>query len=200
MIREQHSLMPLASYNKISRSRCAKAFRARAIESMRFTCWPFSLSLSFLFFPLNLLCLFLPAYLLLHLSVIHPQLAALPEEKRKTIPKTEFAIFVVHNKLKPKAATLPSDIMYFAGEELGDVWVDYREFFLSHSSFITWSSLSSTNRWLIFVPMWPNQTNSMGDVGHWQARWTSCRSEEATSRATTGIRDKLETAASSVRQ
>ncbi|KAK9894064.1 PRTase-like protein [Cystobasidium minutum MCA 4210] len=56
---------------------------------------------------------------------LEKQLAALPEEKRKTIPKTEFAIFVVHNKLKEKAASLPSDIMYFSGEDLGDVWVDY---------------------------------------------------------------------------
>jgi hypothetical protein len=39
-------------------------------------------------------------------------------------------LLAVHNKLKPKAASLPSDIMYFSGEDLGDVWVDYREFAL----------------------------------------------------------------------
>lgn len=40
-------------------------------------------------------------------------------------------LFAVHNKLKPKAATLPEDVMYFSGEDLGDVWVDYREFALA---------------------------------------------------------------------
>lgn len=78
------------------------------------------------------------------------QLAALPEEKRKTIPKTEFAIFVVHNKLKPKAATLPSDIMYFAGEELGDVWVDYRESLLLPEALFSWNCGSGGMPVLLF--------------------------------------------------
>ncbi|TIC24146.1 hypothetical protein E3Q12_01622 [Wallemia mellicola] len=40
-------------------------------------------------------------------------------------PPTEFAIFVVHNKLKEKAAGIPSDVKYFPGAEIEDIWVDY---------------------------------------------------------------------------
>jgi len=50
--------------------------------------------------------------------------AALPESEREA-NKTKFAIFVVHNKLKPKAGILPKDMPYFAGEEIEDVWFDY---------------------------------------------------------------------------
>lgn len=42
-----------------------------------------------------------------------------------------YLLVAVHNKLKEKAASIPDDVMYFAGEELGDVWVDYRESCLS---------------------------------------------------------------------
>ncbi|KAL7007217.1 hypothetical protein EMMF5_003056 [Cystobasidiomycetes sp. EMM_F5] len=53
------------------------------------------------------------------------QLESLSEEQRARTPPTEFGIFVVHNKLKPKAAQLPDSVMYFSGEDLPDVWVDY---------------------------------------------------------------------------
>ena len=35
---------------------------------------------------------------------------------------------VVHNKLKPKKAKLPDDVRYYAGAELGDIWVEYRAY------------------------------------------------------------------------
>ncbi|KAH3682042.1 hypothetical protein WICPIJ_006993 [Wickerhamomyces pijperi] len=42
---------------------------------------------------------------------------------------TTFGIFVVHNKLKPKNATLPDSIMndtnYIAGRDIEDVWIAY---------------------------------------------------------------------------
>lgn len=56
---------------------------------------------------------------------LEKQLASIPEDKRSSIPPTEFAIFVVHNKLKPKKAKLPDDVRYYAGAELGDIWVEY---------------------------------------------------------------------------
>ena len=37
------------------------------------------------------------------------------------------SIFPVHNKLKPKVGSIPDTVKYFSGEDLGDVWVDYRE-------------------------------------------------------------------------
>ncbi|TIA86356.1 hypothetical protein E3P99_03704 [Wallemia hederae] len=40
-------------------------------------------------------------------------------------PATEFAIFVVHNKLKEKASDIPADVKYFPGAEIDDLWVDY---------------------------------------------------------------------------
>ncbi|KAF9221338.1 PRTase-like protein [Gyrodon lividus] len=52
------------------------------------------------------------------------ELQALPESEREA-NRTEFAIFVVHNKLKPKLGELPPDVPYFAGAEVGDVWLDY---------------------------------------------------------------------------
>ncbi|KAJ4150386.1 hypothetical protein LMH87_011138 [Akanthomyces muscarius] len=43
-------------------------------------------------------------------------------------PKTEFSIFVLHNKDKTKKGTLPSDMMptrYCAARTVGDVWINY---------------------------------------------------------------------------
>lgn len=45
----------------------------------------------------------------------------IPAEERKNYPKTELAIFTVHNKLKEKAATLPEDVKYFAGQDVSRV-------------------------------------------------------------------------------
>ncbi|GAA5907607.1 hypothetical protein JCM6882_004421 [Rhodosporidiobolus microsporus] len=56
---------------------------------------------------------------------IQEQLEKVPEEKRAELPKTELAIFVVHNKLKEKRATIPDDVKYFAGEDIEDRWMDY---------------------------------------------------------------------------
>lgn len=53
------------------------------------------------------------------------QLSKLSLEERNKLPPTEFAIFVVHNKDKPKAANLPRHIKYFAGKTVGDHWIDY---------------------------------------------------------------------------
>ncbi|KDQ13102.1 hypothetical protein BOTBODRAFT_67053 [Botryobasidium botryosum FD-172 SS1] len=52
------------------------------------------------------------------------QLLAFPEEERDAL-RTKFAIFVVHNKLKPKRGTLPPGLPYFSGDDLPDVWCDY---------------------------------------------------------------------------
>lgn len=52
------------------------------------------------------------------------QLAKLTPEARAALPETSFAIFVVHNKLKQKAAELPSHIKYFSGADIEDRWVD----------------------------------------------------------------------------
>ncbi|GAA5828271.1 hypothetical protein JCM11251_002670 [Rhodosporidiobolus azoricus] len=56
---------------------------------------------------------------------IEEQFAKIPEDKRAEVPKTELAIFVVHNKLKEKRATIPDDVKYFAGDDIEDRWVDY---------------------------------------------------------------------------
>lgn len=40
---------------------------------------------------------------------VEHELEAFPESERAAL-RTKFAIFVVHNKLKPKLATLPSDL------------------------------------------------------------------------------------------
>ena len=42
---------------------------------------------------------------------LEKEIAKLPEEEREAA-KTEFAIFVVHNKLKEKAEQLPEDVPY----------------------------------------------------------------------------------------
>ncbi|KAL8283102.1 hypothetical protein RQP46_005880 [Phenoliferia psychrophenolica] len=56
---------------------------------------------------------------------IASQLEHVPEDKRASYPKTELAIFVVHNKLKEKRGSIPDDVKYFSGEDIGDAWVDY---------------------------------------------------------------------------
>ncbi|KAF8227518.1 PRTase-like protein [Tricholoma matsutake] len=48
-----------------------------------------------------------------------------PSEREALRGATKFAIFVVHNKNKPKLASLPSGTPYYAGSEVGDVWLDY---------------------------------------------------------------------------
>lgn len=40
---------------------------------------------------------------------VERELAALPESERKA-QRTQFAVFVVHNKLKPKLGELPPDV------------------------------------------------------------------------------------------
>ncbi|KAM4062760.1 phosphoribosyl transferase domain-containing protein [Hirsutella rhossiliensis] len=43
-------------------------------------------------------------------------------------PKTQFSIFVLHNKDKPKKGVLPHDMIdthYEAAETVGDVWINY---------------------------------------------------------------------------
>jgi len=55
---------------------------------------------------------------------IEKELEKVSEAEREAL-RTKFAIFVVHNKLKPKLATLPSDVPYYAGAEVDDVWLDY---------------------------------------------------------------------------
>ena len=49
---------------------------------------------------------------------IASQLEHLPEDKRASFPKTELAIFVVHNKLKEKRGSIPDDVKYFPGEDV----------------------------------------------------------------------------------
>ncbi|KAI0305889.1 PRTase-like protein [Multifurca ochricompacta] len=48
----------------------------------------------------------------------------LPEHERDDA-KSQFAVFVVHNKLKTKLGSIPSDIPYYAGEDVEDIWLDY---------------------------------------------------------------------------
>ncbi|KAL5492247.1 hypothetical protein ACEPAI_3694 [Sanghuangporus weigelae] len=55
---------------------------------------------------------------------IEKEILALPEDQREAA-RADFAIFVVHNKLKEKAAELPPDLPYFPGQEVPDVWLDY---------------------------------------------------------------------------
>ncbi|GJN92123.1 hypothetical protein Rhopal_005153-T1 [Rhodotorula paludigena] len=56
---------------------------------------------------------------------IQAQFDKLPEDKKADFPETKLAIFVVHNKLKEKRATIPDDVAYFAGDDIEDKWVDY---------------------------------------------------------------------------
>jgi uncharacterized protein len=52
---------------------------------------------------------------------VENELLGLPEAEREA-QRTKFAVFVVHNKLKPKVKELPPDIPYYAGAEVEDVW------------------------------------------------------------------------------
>ncbi|CDO73288.1 hypothetical protein BN946_scf185008.g50 [Trametes cinnabarina] len=52
---------------------------------------------------------------------VERELALLPESEREA-KRTKFAVFVVHNKLKPKLAEIPAEIPYYAGDEIEDVW------------------------------------------------------------------------------
>lgn len=52
---------------------------------------------------------------------VETELLALPEAEREA-QRTKFAVFVVHNKLKPKVKELPLGVPYYAGEEVDDVW------------------------------------------------------------------------------
>lgn len=47
------------------------------------------------------------------------------KERARLAETTKFGIFVVHNKLKEKAAEIPEGVAYFAGMDIDDVWVDY---------------------------------------------------------------------------
>ncbi|KAF8584020.1 PRTase-like protein [Ramaria rubella] len=55
---------------------------------------------------------------------VERELQSLPEDERDAA-RTKFAVFVVHNKLKPKIKDLPADLPYYAGAEVQDVWLDY---------------------------------------------------------------------------
>ncbi|KAF9045798.1 PRTase-like protein [Hymenopellis radicata] len=57
---------------------------------------------------------------------VEAELLSRPEEERAALrDATQFGIFVVHNKLKPKLAELPAGTPYFSGADVGDLWLDY---------------------------------------------------------------------------
>lgn len=56
---------------------------------------------------------------------VKAQLSKLSPSEQANFPATQFAIFVVHNKDKPKAASIPQHVKYFAGKTVGDYWIDY---------------------------------------------------------------------------
>ncbi|KAF8636387.1 hypothetical protein AX17_003569 [Amanita inopinata Kibby_2008] len=57
---------------------------------------------------------------------VEKELLAYPEHERETLRSaTKFGIFVVHDKKKAKLADLPPDTLYYAGAEVGDLWLDY---------------------------------------------------------------------------
>lgn len=58
---------------------------------------------------------------------VNAQLALVQDEteRARLAESTKFGIFVVHNKLKEKAAEIPAGVAYFAGMDIPDVWVDY---------------------------------------------------------------------------
>ncbi|WVR08344.1 hypothetical protein IAU60_005397 [Kwoniella sp. DSM 27419] len=60
-------------------------------------------------------------------SDIDKQLAEVADEQERERLRaaTKLGIFVVHNKLKPKAAELPSDVAYFSAVDTPDVWLAY---------------------------------------------------------------------------
>lgn len=55
---------------------------------------------------------------------VERELLTLPESEREAA-RTQFAVFVVHNKLKPKLGAIPDDVPYYAGDEVDDLWLDY---------------------------------------------------------------------------
>ncbi|TFK25649.1 PRTase-like protein [Coprinopsis marcescibilis] len=57
---------------------------------------------------------------------VEAELLKHPEDKRaKLRAATRFAIFVVHNKKKPKLAEIDPETLYFSGDDVEDVWLDY---------------------------------------------------------------------------
>ena len=57
---------------------------------------------------------------------IAKHLAAISEDQRDSLPPTEVAIFVVHNKLKPKLGNLPPNVRYFAAANVpAGSWICY---------------------------------------------------------------------------
>jgi len=57
---------------------------------------------------------------------VEEELLSYPESERGALRSaTQFGIFVVHNKLKPKLAELPTGTPYFTGEEVEDLWLNY---------------------------------------------------------------------------
>ncbi|GLB41963.1 putative phosphoribosyltransferase [Lyophyllum shimeji] len=60
------------------------------------------------------------------LKDVEEELLSYPEPERAELrAATRFAVFVVHNKNKPKLAELPPELPYYAGENVEDVWLDY---------------------------------------------------------------------------
>ncbi|KAI0343221.1 PRTase-like protein [Trametopsis cervina] len=55
---------------------------------------------------------------------VEQELLTLPESEREA-KRTEFGIFVVHNKRKEKLGKLPAGTPYYAGDEIDDLWLDY---------------------------------------------------------------------------
>ncbi|KAJ8597217.1 PRTase-like protein [Rhizopogon salebrosus TDB-379] len=55
---------------------------------------------------------------------IESELQLLPESERD-LKRTQFALFVVHNKLIPKLWELPQNIPYFSCADVGNVWIEY---------------------------------------------------------------------------
>ena len=47
------------------------------------------------------------------------------EELKKTNAPAAVGVLVVHNKLKPKAGTLPEDVTYISGEDVPNAWNCY---------------------------------------------------------------------------
>ncbi|WWC93132.1 uncharacterized protein L201_008099 [Kwoniella dendrophila CBS 6074] len=58
---------------------------------------------------------------------IEKQLALVQDEqeRERLRNETKLGIFVVHNKLKPKAAELPADVAYFSAVDTPDIWLAY---------------------------------------------------------------------------
>ncbi|CAK9783052.1 unnamed protein product [Cutaneotrichosporon oleaginosum] len=46
-------------------------------------------------------------------------------ERERLRAETKLGIFVVHNKLKPKAGEIPADVAYFSAVDTPDVWLAY---------------------------------------------------------------------------